>query len=239
MKNGIKIGLISVVLAGNIFAMDSFKKQIVVNADSENGQKIVNNIEEYNEYMDDKTRLALGNKLPIDQLSEHSCDINKLKEAIAKIIIRLEKVESKTDIEDLKNKIKDLELQIANKTEPVTPKTVCKIKKVPVTGGGKEDPSHYIKFKKDTFFKAEYKIPQYSYPVIDSDIEGTDIEQNEKFKADMYTKAGWVHIENKGWVKGYALIPKFEASKEYSKHWKKGKKQKIRYKEVSDCQTVN
>ncbi len=239
--------LFSAELSGeqNVFPTNSVNKEPAVlnHQDNTSNRKIVETVEQYKAYMDERDAIRIKEEQKrILQMNEQSCDINKLKSAVAKIIKRLDSMDqnnSSTDITALKDKIKMLELQMnfSQKNDFNEPKKICSTKKIPVKskglnlGSNIDNESSYLKFKELKTFKTQYEIPTYKYPAVNSEILEKRLKTNEEFKADMYTKFGWVHIENGGWVKGYALSPRFMPSKII-------KAKAIEYKEVTDCQII-
>jgi hypothetical protein len=222
MKMSIKLSLLSLVTASILSADTLDTKQIIVTKESVTGQKIVENIQQYNEYMDNQAKFAA--KAP-EQADQNSCDVNKLKLAVVKLIQRLDTLENANNgIADLKNQITSLQSQIDSlkplpklevQQSPETAKQICTTKKVLVSSDGKngfEPESSFLNFKNDTYFTATTSLDESKYPSVEAEISENKVKAGTKFKADKFTKAGWVHIENGEWVKGYSLSPKFMPS---------------------------
>jgi len=210
------------------------ESNIYLTVDSEIGKQLFQSELAYKEYLEKEAiqnvKIARANNLA----SKNSCEIVKLKKALAKLI----KLHSQNNSRKVIN-IKDLpklNVETEKATEILTgkkkPKVACKKKLVKVI-----DTSHikesYFAYKTPKKFKVTYnKAGEFEYPLIDSKVNKM-LHKNDRFEADMYTKAGWVHKVNGGWVKGYKLWPKVlnKTTKEDIKKWG------MKYKTVEDCKT--
>jgi len=182
----------------------------------------------------------------IEQLSKNSCDIGKLKLAVVKLIHKVE------DLENINNKLKKENINLSNELtktlektkdlnqilEPKKEELICTTKKVLVKKSVNEKviEGSYKKFKRNQTFTARNDLSIYILPILGSEKTEYSLKKGESFVADKWTYAGWVHVKDKGWVKGYKLNPIFSQKKV------KGKKTKFKfkpiYKEVQDCRKV-
>lgn len=216
-----KVILSSLLLASSIFA-----NEIVIDKNSKTGQVILNSDKEYKEYLSK----IYANKNLEDILYKHECDLNMLKEAVAKLILTIEKKgniekEVKTVSEDLikmseehgklKARVTDSESRkptleeflVGQKAQKVEKK--CRIEKRPVEYKNSDIKHSFINIIPDKEFKSQVKALQvYKIPSLKSEKIEKTLSFNENFLGDKYTKAGWVHIKDTGWVKGYEIYPK-------------------------------
>jgi len=229
-----KIILSLAVLTSLAFAAEETNtKDIYINVDSELGSKLFNSEKSYKKYLEkedsqNKKIVVLENKI-----EKNNCEIVRLKKAI----VRLIKINSKIVEKDTqKTEVKYINIETLPtlnsllKEDSKIPHTkeICVTKKKIDTTGIEES---YYKYKNTKTFKVVYnKAGEFNYPVIGSHVKGM-LHKNDKFKADMFTKAGWVHNINGGWVKGYKLYPKVEnkTTTEDIKKWG------LKYKTYTEC----
>lgn len=114
------------------------------------------------------------------------------------------------DVAEVDNTIKESasnkkELAKIEMSKEVKAKTVCTTKVVRTIDPKKIKQSYYD--MEDKEFKVIRKFAKiYEYPALGLESIG-QLKRGETFIGDMYTAAGWVHIKNGGWVKGYLLNP--------------------------------
>ncbi len=154
----------------------------------------INSKEGYRVYLENKLHNESILKDKINQqkinnlkkkLHKQECDLNLVRKSVVKIIknTKLNKRSS------------------ANTTSSNSCKKNCIIKKIPV-----DIEKSYFKYKTPKTFKVTKRANVYKYPLIGIP-KIKKLNVGTKFKADMYTKAGWVHYKNEGWVKGYRIYP--------------------------------
>ncbi len=220
MKMGLKTILLSCLVSVSLFG-----NEIIIDKNSETGKVILNSDKEYKEYL---TKIYANKNLE-DIIYKHECDINMLKEAVAKLILALEKganvnselnaVSKKIiELENENKKLKDkLELPIEKQkileeaVEGNFQKTEksCVKEKVIKEYKLKDIKHSYINIIPDKTFKAQVQtLTVFKLPIVNSETESFTLSKGENFVADKYTKAGWVHIKSGGWVRGYEVYPK-------------------------------
>jgi len=205
---------------GGISLLNASQDNIYVNVDSDIGKKIFQSKAAYDEYLKREREQDLKIKAINSIAEKNACEIVKLKKAIVKLIKERELNPNKnlSEIkEDKKRKVntypeknnysKLKSLAKAIGIKEVDNKQSCKtivIKKIDTSN----IESSYFKYKEPKMFKViRNNVHVFKYPVIDSEKEDLVYNKNEVFQADMYTKAGWVHDINSGWIKGYKLYP--------------------------------
>lgn len=112
---------------------------------------------------------------------------------------------------------------------------ICKVVKIPIYETAyslKDINKSYIKYKNSKEFVAQTNLLQYNYPLLWAKTNNYPvIKKGTHFKADMWTYAGWVHIQNQGWVRGFLLYPKVLQKKSFFK------KHPTKYIEKVVCET--
>lgn len=224
------------------------QNSLVLEKNSEAGKKIIKDETDYKAYLHKKGDLVRFDKKRADQLQENSCDINKLKTAVAMLIERVEKLESEgvvvskedvvpqvsegtvSQIADIGSKKEDIDNVVAPEPENVM---VCKKKKVFASWSPEGVKHSYIKYKGLKTFTVTTEAVQFEYPVIGANEVPSPLVKGTKFQADMWTLAGWVHVVDGGWVKGYVLNPPVYQVKT---SYKKGKSDSYEWKE--ECVNV-
>jgi len=151
---------------------------------------------------------------------------NKIKE------LKKELRESKNaKLNLINNEINYLNRYIKNKTT----KKVCRVIKIPVYKTKyslKDIQGSYIKYPKPKEFIAQKNLIQYNYPLLWAKTNKYPIiKKGTHFKGDMWTYAGWVHVENQGWVRGFLLYPKVLQKKSFFN------KKPVKYIEKVICET--
>jgi len=195
-----------------------YATEVYVDVDSAEGKQIFKDNLHYREYV-----AAEKNKLKTIQAAEkrskdNLCEIVKLKKIIAKLLKEkaLNKNLGKGSNENLAAKPipviateieKDIPKSVFKTERPLKKKNKCveKTKRVVDTTNIWES---YISFPKPVKFIVDTKKAGiFNYPLVESKVISM-LHKKDTFYADMYTKAGWVHNVNGGWVKGYRLYPK-------------------------------
>lgn len=130
---------------------------------------------------------------------------------------------NQAEIAKLKEAMKKLQGMSNNFKAPVAPKSELKCesdKKDCITKTirvvDKKTIKHsYYKMSPEKEFKVsrENFTYVYEYPVL-GEKKLSKLMKGDKFIADKYTAAGWVHAKGKGWVKGYVLSPKLLRKKD-------------------------
>jgi len=202
------------LLSTGVFATD-----IYINKDSSAGQKLLKSELEYKDYLKNKAKMTEESKKRASQIAKNCEDIQMLKEAVAKLILKTESNSRKIKSSNLKQEektnnnenysvkeIKEIGAKLYTKVENKKDKKICTTKTKRIVDKSRIHESYY-KMKDKEFKVVRKKAYIYKYPVLGEKNIGL-IKHNEKFIGDMYTAAGWVHVKNKGWVKGYLLSPK-------------------------------
>ena len=113
-------------------------------------------------------------------------------------------VESKSNSEEIIDLPTLVLTDSADQSEPIIKKNCVDKKYLDTSNISKS----YYSFDKDKEFRVTYNVAgTFNLPVLGIDREKL-LKKGTTFKADMYTKAGWVHIKNGNWVKGYKLYPR-------------------------------
>jgi len=203
---------------------------VLINTDSEAGKYILKSEEDYKDYLKKKAEQSKNNQIMADKVSKNCEDIQLLKKGVVKLIIELnnlkkEKLELEKDI--LKNKKNDINngvhkdnrksIDIDNiivkqnnidksiNNNQLIDKEVCSNEEIKVIDK-EELKNSYKKMEEKTFTINVKKTYIYKLPMLGQKNIG-ELKRGETFKSDTYTKAGWVYIKDKGWVKGYMLSP--------------------------------
>lgn len=189
-------------------------KEVYININSQTGVKLLKSELTYRKYFANEAEQSLKIKRNSENIKNNNCEINKLKKIIIKLIKKEEeekknkKISKESYLKNLHkayiktNKFKDLKKIPISYNEK---KKVCITKYIPVIKGIE---GSYFKYKTDKTFTVTYPLAGYfKYPILKINREGL-LYKGDKFVSDMYTKAGWVHIKNKGWIKGYKIYPR-------------------------------
>ena len=152
--------------------------------------------------------------------SQYDEDMKKLNDRISDLEAQIERLYI-TESENL-------DRYIQNKKTKSETKEVCKDvytrKKFQVSKINES----YIDFSDIKTFKiGRNYVKNFKLPYLESKTSSINGKKfyptGTKVKADMYTKAGWVHIVGEGWVKGYKLSPKVSQIKDKKAYTKKTK----------------
>jgi len=134
----------------------------------------------------------------------------KLVQLQSKKIKKLEKElkdNKKNKIILISNEINYLNKYIKKKNEKI-----CKVVKIPIYKTKyslANIEKSYVKYSKPKDFVAKKDLVQYNYPFLWAKTgKYPIIKKGIYFKGDMWTYAGWVHVKNQGWVRGFLLSPK-------------------------------
>lgn len=199
-----------------------------IDIDTKIGNKLFQNELAYKEYL---KKEAMQN-LKINQnrkiAGRNACEIQKIKRVLIKLI---QENRNYSPIILKTVKTEGAEKVLGIKKNNLNQKEECVEKKIKVI-----DTSHinesYFKYKKLKSFKVTYNLAgEFSYPVLSSSVSNM-LHLGDTFKADMYTKAGWVHNVNGGWVKGYKLFPRVNnlTTKKDIEKWS------VKYKIITNCE---
>ena len=201
-----------IIISSLLIGCSLFANEIVIDKNSNVGQVILNSDKEYKEYLSK----IYANKNLEDIIYKHECDINMLKDAVAKLILMMEKgkdikVETTAVSKEL-NRIADenkILSESMEKKEAVKTEVTCKTIKTPIKYEKGDIKHSFINIIPDKEFKSQVKkLEVYKIPALNSEKEEVTFGFKDKFLGDKYTKAGWVHIKDTGWVKGYEIFPK-------------------------------
>lgn len=165
--------------------------------------------------------LKIANSVLTEKVEKNSCKIVKLEKALARLISKKSKDKPKLILPVLSN------VEIGNYSK-IKPNVVCTTVKEKKLDLSRINESYY-KYKTPKKFTVLYRrAGEFNYPVLESSVKHM-LHRGDKFVADLYTKAGWVHNVNGGWVKGYKLNPKVsnKVTQADVKKWGHGKKWKI------------
>jgi len=150
--------------------------------------------------------------------------INQLKQSLKK--------EKKQKVQLIEKKIDFIDRFVNKKHKD---EKICRVVKVPVykTQFSLKDISKsYVKYSTPKEFVAQADLLQYNYPLLWAKTDKYPaIKKGTHFKGDMWTYAGWVHVQGQGWVRGFLLYPKVLQKKSMFK------KKPIKYIEKIICKT--
>lgn len=155
-----------------------------------------------------------------NKINEYQCDTGTLKRAIVKLIEKNVQLEKRVSALETKapNELTSRFLSNAKSVKkidgpiygPKTKKTSCSKVKVFKKYKVSDLNGSFIKFDKEKTFKvASHKVREFKVPLLGSAVHSdTFLKKGSYVKADMFTRAGWVHIKDGGWVKGFLMYPK-------------------------------
>jgi len=153
--------------------------------------------------------ILLAGSLNANSLSSGYAEEGQLKTALVKLIKKVDKIEK--EISYLKSKknerriFKHKERKQSNlESQSRIDYAHKKYKRSAVRGS-------YINYKHDKTFRINStKVREYELPVLSAKRYGSGgyLTKGSYVVADKYTKAGWVHLKNGGWVKGFLVYPK-------------------------------
>lgn len=211
------IVLSSVVLSGSLYAQNG-KMHDVKNIEMQTMQIDGKNYVVNNGY----GKVAAKNFIKTNRLEgemiHQTCDSKMLKSAIAKLIKKIEGLESRvgflekeksllTPLINNKSLIKK-ERKAHKKIRLKEPKKklYCQDKKWSIS----DVKGSFIKFKEPQKFKiASNNVYEYKNPILNSKkSKEVSLKKGSYIEGDMFTKAGWVHVKDGGWIKGYLVFPK-------------------------------
>lgn len=197
-------------------AVSKLIKQIGEKPNSQNNQLIIIEIEKLKKEIEGLSKVNENLQLENSKFKE---DIKKLNQALNKMSSKNAKKLENNFLEDTKNK----NVKIIPSSEDSNSTAIAEVKKVECDTttvkvfNKKKIKESYYKFSPDKEFTVQENIKNntvkiYEFPVL-GEPEIGKFTPGEKFIADKYTAAGWVHAKGKGWVKGYLLSPKLLKSK--------------------------
>jgi len=210
-----------------------------IDIDTKIGNKLFQNEMAYQEYLKKEALQNLRINESQKIADRNTCEIQRIKKVLVKLIKERERergyvkytpiskeTSNSTNLVKVNTKKAEEIFNIKKKTD----KTKCTKKLIKVI-----DKSHieesYFKYKIPKQFRVTYKLAgEFKYPVLKSEVSNM-LYKNNTFKADMYTKAGWVHNINGGWIKGYKLFPRIENKTTQKDIEKWG----MKYKIITDC----
>lgn len=207
------------------------EKILYVNVETKAGQEILKSENDYKDYLNKKLAIDNSNK----QNYENYDDLQKLKKAVAKLILDKSNIVSSEEInrinlkiENLNTENKQLKLEInslKNELEQSKSGKVFLLNKV--SKDEIKPVEHKIKNEMNDSFKCKYNVKSFDKPVTFTvqykqvsffDKPELNIEsigkkmKGETFVATKYNTFGWVYSEEYGWAKGYLLSPIFMPS---------------------------
>ena len=211
-------------------------KEMYLDISSGEGKELFKSEIAYNNYL---RRESLQNgEIERNKLisEKNACDIAMLKKAVAKLIntgaiknkdMYLKDINSTSVKKDKDNMKKDIIENIkSNEFKTIEESKIAKQKNCRTETSEELDTSKisksFFKFDKLKQFKVTYNVAgEFDKPVLGIS-RNKLLLKGAQFKADMFTKAGWVHNINGGWVKGYKLYPRVlnHTTKEDIKKWK-------------------
>jgi len=148
--------------------------------------------------------ILLAGSLSANSLNSEYAEGKQLKTALAKLIKKVDKIEK--EVSYLKNR--KYENRVSEhkgnlKAQAKVDYAHKKYKKSDVRGS-------YINFKHNKTFKIDSKkVREYELPILSAKRYSRDyLTKDSYIVADKYTKAGWIHIRNGGWIKGFLVYPR-------------------------------
>lgn len=138
--------------------------------------------------------------------NQNTCSSKDLTVAVAKLIVKLENLEKRNLL--LENELNQMKLNMLKKVEnnnEIKPKS---------SFNQKENKSFNEKteiLNETTFLVTSKKAYLYTIPEYNNfDSTKESFKFGEIIHSDKQNKFGWVHIKDKGWVRGFLLSPAVE-----------------------------
>lgn len=226
----------TIALSATAFATETEIKSLNIDIESKIGAEIFKSELAYANYLKNESIQNLKITTNSESIVANNCEIAKLKKALVKLIKERNVIDTSPvpssrvatseffSVENVNKKIKSVNSVVKKKEKEICTKT----KKIVNTDRIHES---YYSFKNPKTFKVTYSVAGlFKFPVLGIERDSL-LKRGDIFKADMYTKAGWVHVVDKGWIKGYKIFPRVKnnTSKKDIEKWSST------YKIIKDC----